>query len=125
MIRRPPRSTLFPYTPLFRSVLVLDADACAEGRTGEVGDAPRRVHGRMAGAAELTPRAAVRHCQARLCGELHLGEDAEPRDHDVRPELAARRRPHDAGAFAFFHPRHPCSHAHVDTLFAIVVDEEA
>src|SRR5260221_13019367 len=29
MIRRPPRSTLFPYTTLFRSVLVQDA---AEGR---------------------------------------------------------------------------------------------
>src|SRR2546422_8493696 len=80
MIRRPPRSTLFPYTPLFRSVLVLDADACAEGRTGEVGDVPRRVHGRMAGAAELIHRDAVRHCEARLCGELHLGEDAEPRE---------------------------------------------
>src|SRR3712207_7812839 len=26
MIRRPPRSTLFPYTPLFRSELVGDAD---------------------------------------------------------------------------------------------------
>src|SRR2546430_11520014 len=24
MIRRPPRSTLFPYTPLFRSILALD-----------------------------------------------------------------------------------------------------
>src|SRR2546427_3873374 len=26
MIRRPPRSTLFPYTTLFRSLLTLDAD---------------------------------------------------------------------------------------------------
>src|SRR2546430_7838651 len=29
MIRRPPRSTLFPYTTLFRSIDVLDADAGA------------------------------------------------------------------------------------------------
>src|SRR3712207_7527163 len=35
MIRRPPRSTLFPYTTLFRSVLkmlALGADACLIGR---------------------------------------------------------------------------------------------
>src|SRR5688572_31846900 len=32
MIRRPPRSTLFPYTTLFRSVEREDADALAEDR---------------------------------------------------------------------------------------------
>src|SRR3712207_8000056 len=37
MIRRPPRSTLFPYTTLFRSQLPVDLDG-----TGEVGD-PRVV----------------------------------------------------------------------------------
>src|SRR5256885_5570936 len=31
MIRRPPRSTLFPYTTLFRSVLVRAADRQADG----------------------------------------------------------------------------------------------
>src|SRR3712207_7564740 len=31
MIRRPPRSTLFPYTTLFRSVLDGDADALGGG----------------------------------------------------------------------------------------------
>src|SRR5258706_4175132 len=30
MIRRPPRSTLFPYTPLFRSLIVDDVPAMAE-----------------------------------------------------------------------------------------------
>src|SRR3712207_8376051 len=30
MIRRPPRSTLFPYTTLFRSALALDADGGEE-----------------------------------------------------------------------------------------------
>src|SRR2546430_13103289 len=38
MIRRPPRSTLFPYTTLFRSVLAgfgdLDRDAMNQGRAG-------------------------------------------------------------------------------------------
>src|SRR5256886_16297760 len=31
MIRRPPRSTLFPYTPLFRSLSAIAADACFTG----------------------------------------------------------------------------------------------
>ena len=37
MIRRPPRSTLFPYTPLFRSqvVGVLDLDSPTIGRFDE------------------------------------------------------------------------------------------
>src|SRR3712207_8803677 len=37
MIRRPPRSTLFPYTTLFRS-LVLDGAARGEDRLDVVGD---------------------------------------------------------------------------------------
>src|SRR3712207_7230546 len=32
MIRRPPRSTLFPYTTLFRSLLQIDADQPRAGR---------------------------------------------------------------------------------------------
>src|SRR5438477_2181747 len=41
MIRRPPRSTLFPYTTLFRSELP-ERDDHAQGRAG----ARRRLHGR-------------------------------------------------------------------------------
>src|SRR5258706_12203913 len=33
MIRRPPRSTLFPYTTLFRSVLDVNADMVQRART--------------------------------------------------------------------------------------------
>src|SRR2546427_2972893 len=39
MIRRPPRSTLFPYTTLFRSRLLLrpeDIEVCAAGTPGAV-----------------------------------------------------------------------------------------
>src|SRR3989449_3602569 len=32
MIRRPPRSTLFPYTTLFRSAFVLTTQICRRGR---------------------------------------------------------------------------------------------
>src|SRR5258707_11566683 len=35
MIRRPPRSTLFPYTTLFRSLLQQAADAVKAGKTEE------------------------------------------------------------------------------------------
>src|SRR3712207_7651899 len=39
MIRRPPRSTLFPYTTLFRSDVAILADANSEpgGETGDIG----------------------------------------------------------------------------------------
>src|SRR3712207_9153429 len=40
MIRRPPRSTLFPYTTLFRSLFFEPGDACArvlETRVGRIG----------------------------------------------------------------------------------------
>src|SRR2546429_7279373 len=55
MIRRPPRSTLFPYTTLFRS---LDHDASGlaahpaplneNGKMGTVGAVARDVHGNLA-----------------------------------------------------------------------------
>src|SRR2546422_5494846 len=48
MIRRPPRSTLFPYTTLFRSRLAADADPASQSpgrfRVGE--SAPRERSGR-------------------------------------------------------------------------------
>src|SRR5256885_11123459 len=43
MIRRPPRSTLFPYTTLFRSACVLQAGAQAAPRTGQ--QAFQGIHG--------------------------------------------------------------------------------
>src|SRR2546425_7478901 len=47
MIRRPPRSTLFPYTTLFRSLVAREHQGGAEGladvashNDGEIGEAP-------------------------------------------------------------------------------------
>src|SRR3712207_8920574 len=51
MIRRPPRSTLFPYTTLFRSRA---EDACDRGRSVRVGEA---VQGRLLRRARRWPRA--------------------------------------------------------------------
>src|SRR3712207_8646979 len=45
MIRRPPRSTLFPYTTLFRSGLVAGHDV--RGRPRRAGDLVRRPVGQM------------------------------------------------------------------------------
>src|SRR3989442_15614619 len=42
MIRRPPRSTLFPYTTLFRSLRISDELQRAGGDTGNVGTRLRR-----------------------------------------------------------------------------------
>src|SRR5260221_10416057 len=50
MIRRPPRSTLFPYTTLFRSRRLLGADARREPaprRRGRAGDARDRKSTRL------------------------------------------------------------------------------
>src|SRR5256885_9758145 len=43
MIRRPPRSTLFPYTTLFRSVIVRDGAHGAGGLAGVAANADLRV----------------------------------------------------------------------------------
>src|SRR3989441_7090245 len=43
MIRRPPRSTLFPYTTLFRSGT--DDESCAGDLAGEAGRGPRELVG--------------------------------------------------------------------------------
>src|SRR5256885_4495733 len=59
MIRRPPRSTLFPYTTLFRSLLA-DAPENQPLRRPPAG-AGRRYHGRLldAQAGRLRPREEI------------------------------------------------------------------
>src|SRR5256885_9546784 len=68
MIRRPPRSTLFPYTTLFRSGSVADPDSGLEA-----------LRGRFAG-----DEAAIRHHELRLGDHI-----ARPNHHRVRggPDL--------------------------------------
>src|SRR2546427_9181963 len=62
MIRRPPRSTLFPYTTLFRSVVA----AVGEPLPGDDLPEPAHgVHGRLAGVTRLV---------ARLRSEEHTSE---------------------------------------------------
>src|SRR3712207_7209483 len=72
MIRRPPRSTLFPYTTLFRSVSVLDASA------------PVR-------AAVASGRYARPAVDGGACGYLMHGGGPTPRSEEHTSELQSRQ----------------------------------
>src|SRR2546422_7828081 len=75
MIRRPPRSTLFPYTTLFRSAIVRDGP-WREGlpprrRAGEARACPRDGHQRM---GLQRPDAGSHHRGGRRRSEEHTSE---------------------------------------------------
>src|SRR5688572_32561645 len=73
MIRRPPRSTLFPYTTLFRSGGA-GADAAQRGllvHAAGLGDRARRQHG-AAGRRQILSAAAARPAGRR--SEEHTSE---------------------------------------------------
>src|SRR5258706_8008405 len=55
MIRRPPRSTLFPYTTLFRSLHVVDSTVCRGGEAADSGTLLSFVGGGAEVVARLTP----------------------------------------------------------------------
>src|SRR2546422_11455407 len=76
MIRRPPRSTLFPYTTLFRSLLAPPPASPAEGE----GQAVERVRGRHP-APVVIRRAedAIRQLRPRRLARAHLTERAGSR----------------------------------------------
>src|SRR2546425_5642409 len=61
MIRRPPRSTLFPYTTLFRSINV---DA-GQDQTGEEGDDEKIEHGSSGRAGQGRRQARDVHLEQR------------------------------------------------------------
>src|SRR3712207_9119000 len=75
MIRRPPRSTLFPYTTLFRSL-----DAGGAGRVGDVAVALR------------ADPAQARHLVLVLARVERLRDVGELVDEDVGARLGDRRR---------------------------------
>src|SRR3712207_7921078 len=77
MIRRPPRSTLFPYTTLFRSRSVLRAAACAGLVAGFVAPLPR-----AAGAQGVTTGAV---------GGTVTSEQGQPRSEEHTSELQSRQ----------------------------------
>src|SRR2546425_6036746 len=70
MIRRPPRSTLFPYTTLFRSLGELQNGPDCRARANEVWAACRAQHASERGV--FAPQSAMLHRPAR--SEEHTSE---------------------------------------------------
>src|SRR3989441_12044355 len=77
MIRRPPRSTLFPYTTLFRSVLLL------RGVVAEAGEAEALRHRRLArggGEGGVGAAAVAAFVHRQLQAELGVDRLRAPRE---------------------------------------------
>src|SRR3712207_7337646 len=75
MIRRPPRSTLFPYTTLFRSREAVEpaGDAVVEAR------------------AEIDHHVAAVHGEVRLVGPVHAEHAEKLRSEEHTSELQSRQ----------------------------------
>src|SRR5256885_13232365 len=85
MIRRPPRSTLFPYTTLFRSL----GEIPVERR--DVAEALGRIDAAIVPAVEGM-RAAPRHGEVQLFSGRHDG--VADHDHVLEQRLVARSEEH-------------------------------
>src|SRR2546425_10622112 len=97
MIRRPPRSTLFPYTTLFRSLL----DAAALGVNRVERDGISIAHpSRFVLVGTMNPEEGA--LRPQLLDRIGLYVEAEDiRDPDVRTVVVERRLAYDADPTAF------------------------
>src|SRR5256885_4414802 len=87
MIRRPPRSTLFPYTTLFRSKKLMLALAAAGDRAGAVQYA--RVYQELVRQElEMEPDAEIEDLAVALSRPA-ITETAVPKHPSVTPSVAA------------------------------------
>src|SRR2546426_7508602 len=82
MIRRPPRSTLFPYTTLFRSVASAHVGSPDTYFEGAAGPYPVRVivrtPGVVPGLAQITVRLLAPRAVRRVRSEEHTSELQSP-----------------------------------------------
>src|ERR1051325_2553671 len=103
MIRRPPRSTLFPYTTLFRSIeeipaAILEAEAAEKAPEPLAPEpAPEKVEEKPApaGPAAAAPQPPAQEAPrgARVLGRIDLKQVSRP----VAPSAPLRRPPPRSG----------------------------
>src|SRR5258708_32026613 len=98
MIRRPPRSTLFPYTTLFRSycvaTLLIEDDVFVDQFTEQaVHDSDRIALSRKVSVVE-EPAITARGARFRHRSEEHTSELQSP-DHLVCRPLLEKKKTHD------------------------------
>src|SRR3712207_8282382 len=97
MIRRPPRSTLFPYTTLFRSIVsrVLNEDASLRVR-----DETRRKVLEAAEQLDYTPNHAARALRRSRRSEEHTSE-LQSRQYLVCRLLLEKKKTHDINPYVY------------------------
>src|SRR5438874_9094746 len=86
MIRRPPRSTLFPYTTLFRSAVILAGTNDIAGNTGPI--TLEETEGNLASMAELARANGIRVVLSSVLPVSNYGRD---RSEEHTSELQSRR----------------------------------
>src|SRR3712207_8810166 len=86
MIRRPPRSTLFPYTTLFRSLPTARACVAGDPSAGEETTERRRLRSRRA-----KDRGVSRRKTWKQFGWGAWTRSREPRSEEHTPELQSRQ----------------------------------
>src|SRR3712207_7061342 len=86
MIRRPPRSTLFPYTTLFRSVRAADQ---VEQRVGD-GQRQQRVGGQQEAGRGVPDEEQVREGGRGRAGERHQRSEEHTSELQSRQYLVCR-----------------------------------
>src|SRR2546427_8285213 len=84
MIRRPPRSTLFPYTTLFRSLAKRPTDARLRGRVEALARGGTREAGRGTG------ETVQRFLKRILAGAECAGAPGRPRSEEHTSELQSQ-----------------------------------
>src|SRR5256885_16502889 len=93
MIRRPPRSTLFPYTTLFRSVKNIDAPKSIRASWAIVQRMGRWRHNRCAAAEAQLPGEGVEWLSTALTAARgFVGNAPNPLGRHRRPASEAKRR---------------------------------
>src|SRR3712207_7206399 len=88
MIRRPPRSTLFPYTTLFRSDQMARESVQALALLGDNIEIPRRLVGVL---TEYMTNYVDEHKAPIFSGGSYFGPYDEPRSEEHTSELQSRQ----------------------------------